>query len=76
VSATSDKVIRLDDRRQSAAKSDKRSSSSEPLIVAMGHLQLDVIVETVRVLRMLSDRKVLDVYNQTERRQDLARKSG
>lgn len=34
-------------------------------LVAMPHLDLDVVIETVRVLRALDDQSFLDCYNRT-----------
>lgn len=35
-------------------------------VVAMKHVDLDTVIETVRVLRTLSDQSFLDRYNRTE----------
>lgn len=36
-------------------------------LIAMPHLDLDVVIETVRVLRALDDQSFLDCYNRMDR---------
>lgn len=36
-------------------------------LVAMPHVDLDCVIETIRVLRMLDDQSFLDCYNRSDR---------
>jgi hypothetical protein len=36
-------------------------------LVAMGHLDLDCVIETVRALRMIDDQSFLDCFNRKDR---------
>lgn len=48
--------------RRAAQKSEDKTKSRE--VVAMRHIDLDTVIETVRVLRLMDDRSLLDKYNQ------------
>jgi hypothetical protein len=48
------------------------AGAAEPMrrpgeLVAMRHIDLDCVIETVRVLRMLEDQSFLDCYNRGDR---------
>jgi len=61
-------AISIESRRAKTAEKTHRLTEKPPCLVAMKHIDLDTVVETVRVLRLMDDRTLLDKYNRSASR--------
>jgi hypothetical protein len=57
--------ISIESRRPKTVEKAPRLTEKPPCLVAMKHIDLDTVLETVRVLRLMDDRTLLDKYNRS-----------